>query len=99
MDFGVHLTNKIHIISEHFGDYIKLTGRAIGHASGQTIEAAHAAMNKRMEQSNYWVKDMLSDVHGDKMHKILYYISIVSMCRWFLFIINYVSYFQFIQFF
>ena len=68
---GVHLTNKIHIIISHFGQYIELTGRAIGHASDQTVEAAHAAMNRRMRDSKYWVKNVESKIHGKKMHRCI----------------------------
>ena len=51
-----------------------MTGKAIGHASDQTIEAAHAEMNKLMTRSNYRIADITSEIHGEKNHQaVLHY--------------------------
>ena len=38
---------------DHVGDYIEATNKGLGQVSDQIVEAAHAALNKRLVSSNY----------------------------------------------
>ena len=53
----------------HVDEYIFLTGHTLGRVSDQVVESAHCALNKRLERSNYLVKDLESDKHGLKLYK------------------------------
>ena len=65
--YGMSITSKIHILITHVPQYIRLTGKSLGFLSDQTIENAHQIVNKRMENSNYYVKAVESDTHGEKL--------------------------------
>ena len=62
--FGISITNKIHIIIDHVEDYISESGRGLGHVTDQTVEALYSALNKRLTSSNYWIKHLDSEKHG-----------------------------------
>ena len=66
-EFGVSITNKVHIIISHFQDYFDLTGKALGETTDQLTEACHQYVNKKLEDSNNTVKDVTSDSHGKKL--------------------------------
>ena len=40
-DFSLLITNKIHVIEDHFIDYIDLTGKTLGESNDQVIETTH----------------------------------------------------------
>ena len=65
----------MHIINDHFNMYIERNGKAIGFYSDECIEAAHAAMNKRMSRSNYVVKDINSEKHGENLLKCVLHLN------------------------
>ena len=67
--YGISIPNRAHIIMAHVDEYIFLTGHSLGRVSDQVVESAHSALNKRLERSNYWVKDLESDIHGLKLYK------------------------------
>ena len=67
--YGFSITPKIHILITHVPQYIKLTGKSLGFISDQTTEMVHQIVNKRMENSNYVVKAIESDTHGEKLLK------------------------------
>ena len=60
--YKLSLTNKIHIINDHFDFYIKRNNKSIGFYSEEGIVSAHM-LNKRLTRSNYWVKDIYSEKH------------------------------------
>ena len=68
-NFGITLTNKIHIIIDHVEDYISETGRGLGHVTDQPVEALHSALSKRLATSNYWIKHLESEKHGQKLYR------------------------------
>ena len=68
-NFFLSIPNKVHIIIDHVEDYINMTGDTLGKVTDQTVEAAHSALNKRLVQSNYLVKDKESDIHGIKFYR------------------------------
>ena len=53
-NLGVQITNKCHMIMDHFEEYIRRNNRPIGYISDEVIEAAHAMMNKRMTRSDIY---------------------------------------------
>ena len=57
------IPNKVHIIIDHVEDYIDATGHGLGTTSDQMVEACHSQLNKRLVSSNYWVKDLTSEIH------------------------------------
>ena len=67
--YSLSITPKLHIMIDHVPDYIEMTGKPLGYISDQTIENAHQLVNRRMERSNYYVKAIDSDVHGENLYK------------------------------
>ena len=49
--------------------YIEETEQPLGRVSDQLIEATHAFLNHRLISSNYWVKDISSKMHEDRLLK------------------------------
>ena len=54
---------------DHVGDYIEMTGKPLGYISDQTVEKCHQLVNSRFEKSNYYVKCLDSDIHGETLLK------------------------------
>ena len=67
LKYGIHITNKIHIIMDHVEDYVLLTGKGLGKVSDQIVESCHSALNKRLVSSGYHRKNLETDEHGEKM--------------------------------
>ena len=55
-EFNLSITNKMHVILDHFVDYVILTGKTLGQTSDEVIESLHQHFNRTMEQSNYKVE-------------------------------------------
>ena len=72
---GFSISNKLHIIMDHSEDYITETKTPLGHVDDHLIEAAHAHMNKRLMASNYLVKDITCENHGEKLKKCVLHIN------------------------
>ena len=53
--------------SNTFQDYYDRTGKSLTRSSDQTVESLHQEMDKVFRRSNYWVKDPLSPIHGEKL--------------------------------
>lgn len=70
-NLGVTIPNKIHVITDHFEEYIIMTNKPIGRISDEVVEAAHAAMNKRLKNSNYVVKDITDPKHGENLDRCI----------------------------
>ena len=41
--------------------------KSLGKVSDQIVESTHSALNKRLEASKYWIKDVESKMHGQKL--------------------------------
>ena len=67
--FNISITNMVHIIMDHVGDYIMESGLGLAKVSDQTVEASHSAVNKRLTSSNYWIKDNKSEKHGNMLYR------------------------------
>ena len=65
--YGLSITPKIHICITHVPQYINLTGKSLGYITDQTIENAHQLVNRRMENSHYYVKSVESDTQGKNL--------------------------------
>ena len=72
---GVSNTLKVHIMKHHIKDYLYMTGMPLGRRTDQTTEAAHQLMNKRLERSNYKVKNVESESHGRKLFKCVLHLN------------------------
>ena len=48
---------------------IRVTGKSLGFYTDQLVDSMHQWVNKRFTNSNYYVKDITSDIHGDKLFK------------------------------
>ena len=59
---SVHLLNDIN-------NYFQQTGKSLGFYTDQLIEAMHQYVDKRLTRSNYVVKDITSDIHGENLLK------------------------------
>ena len=67
--YSLSITPKLHILMDHVGDYIEMTGKPLGYISDQTVEKCHQLVNSRFEKSNYYVKCLESDIHGENLLK------------------------------
>ena len=55
-------------MGSHFKFYFQSTGKSLGFYTDQLVEAMHQYTDKRLTQSNYHVKDIHSDIHGEKLY-------------------------------
>ena len=55
-------------------DFFYDSGHSLGRVNDQLIEAVHSYMNKRIVKSNYWVKEVNTEVHGDQLYKCILHI-------------------------
>ena len=67
--FNLTFTPKFHIIESHLKFYFQQTGKSLGFYTDQLIEAMHQYVDKRLTRSNYVVKDITSDIHGENLLK------------------------------
>ena len=65
--FGANFTNKFHIIESHLKTYFNTTKKSLGYYTDQLIEAMHQHAESVFSDSNYNVKDLSSDKHGEKL--------------------------------
>ena len=65
--FNDSYTNKIHIIESNFEYYLDSTKKSLGYYSYQLVEAMHAEADKILHNSGYKVKDLDSDICGEKL--------------------------------
>lgn len=64
--YGLTMPVKVHIICEHFSEYIEETGKTLHKSSDQFVEAAHHKVKAFFEaRSNYNHKEKLSPESGD----------------------------------
>ena len=69
--FQVSNTPKIHTINDHYVDYVKMTGRPLGLTNDQIIETTHQYVNHTMVSSNYTIRDLESEIHGEKLLRLV----------------------------
>ena len=67
--YSLSITPKLHILMDHVGDYIDITGKPLGYVSDQIIEKCHQIVNSRFQKSNYYVKALDNDTHGENLLK------------------------------
>ena len=68
---------------EHVKFYFQQTGKSLGFYTDQVIEAMHQYVDKRLTRSNYIVKDITSDIHGEKLLKGIHHINSYNLSNWF----------------
>ena len=68
--FGISETLKIHVISHHYSDYFKMTGKTFRETNGEHHEALHHTL-KTMERNKnlYMNKNHGGVVHQQKSHQ------------------------------
>ena len=64
--FEITVPNKVHFLKEHLEDYLNMIGEGLGEVDDGVVEAMHQFLEKRMRISNYFVKKLESDAHGEK---------------------------------
>ena len=67
--FNLTFTPKFHTIESHLTFYFQQRGKSLGLCTDQLIEAMHQYVDKRLTRSNYVVKDITSDIHGENLLK------------------------------
>ena len=72
---GISISLKLHYILDHLDDLFDLTGEGLGNVDDHVIECMHQYLNKRMQNSKYFVKDMASELHGEKKLKLLLHVN------------------------
>ena len=65
--FGVPLTPKFHIIQGYLKYYFDETNKSLGYYTNQLVEAMHQYTDRVICRSNYHVKNLESDKHGEKL--------------------------------
>ena len=70
---GITISLKVHYIFDHLEDLLDMTGHCLNTVDDHTVECMHQHLHKRMQNSNYFVKDLSSEAHGEKkLHLILH---------------------------
>ena len=73
--FNVRYTNKIHIIESHLEHYLNESKKSLGYYSDQMIEAMHAEADKILNNSGYKIKDLDSDICGEKLENFVHHLN------------------------
>ena len=73
--FEISITNKIHFLQDHLEDQLDMTGEGLGEVDDGVVEAMHQFLDKRMRISNYTVKNLESEAHGEKKLKLVLHIN------------------------
>ena len=64
---NIDINNKLHIIFDNLQDYYDNTNLSLIKTGDELIESMHQYVDKRMQKSNYMVKDYLNLRHGEKL--------------------------------
>ena len=67
--------NKFHIIECHLKPYLDKTKKSLGHYTDQMIESMHQHAENVLTSSNYVVKDISSDKHGEKLEAGIHHLN------------------------
>ena len=73
--FNESYTNKIHIIESHLEHYLNESKKSLGYYSDQMIEAMHAEADKILNNSGYKIKDLDSDICGEKLENFVHHLN------------------------
>ena len=75
-------TNKIHIIESHLDQYLDDSKKSLGYYRDQLIKAMHAEADKIISNSGYKIKDLDSDICGEKLENFVHHLNsyIQSYC-------------------
>ena len=68
-------TNKIHIIESHLEQYLDDSMKSLGYYSDQLIEVMHAGADKIINNSGYKIKDLDSDICGEKLENFVHHLN------------------------
>ena len=71
----ISITLKIHYIYYHLEDLLDMTGHGSNTVDDHTVECMHQHLNKRMQNSHYYVKDLNSELHGEKKLNLLLHVN------------------------
>ena len=71
--FNIDMSNKLHLIFDHLQVYHDNNNLSLIKTGDELIESMHQYVDKRMQKSNYMVKDYLNRVMV-KNCTVLYYI-------------------------
>ena len=71
----ISITLKIHYIYDHLEDLLDMTGHGLNTVDDNTVECMHQHLNKRMQNSHYYVKDLNSELHGEKKLNLLLHVN------------------------
>ena len=66
---------KVHLLKDHLEDYLNIIGEGLGEVDDGVVEAMHQFLEKRMRISNYFVKQLESEGHGEKKLKLVLHIN------------------------
>ena len=69
----------MHLLLHHVAQYINMTGKPLGYISDQTIEMCHQIVNNRFKKSNYYVKAIDSDKHGENLYKGIMHVNTYNL--------------------
>ena len=72
--FDISVSNKLHFLQDHLEDQLDMTGEGLGEVDDGVVEAMHQFLDKRMRLSNYIVKKLESEAHGEKKLKLVLHI-------------------------
>ena len=73
--FNMNISNKLHIIFDHLQDYYDYTNLSLIKTGDELIESMHQYVDKRMQKSNYMVKDYLNPRHGEKLYRAVLHLN------------------------
>ena len=59
--------NSIHVILAHLEDYLQMSGESLVKVSDETGEAAHKWLDQVLDRTGARVKDLTSDIHGERL--------------------------------
>ena len=79
--FGVSYINKFHIIESHLKYYFDSTKKPLGAYTDQLVESMHQHTEKIFSRSNYHVKDIESDIHGEKLEAGVHHLNSYNLSK------------------
>ena len=68
-----------HVIKVHHKYYIDTTKKSLGFYSDSLIESMHQYLDKLMFKSNYYVKNVESEIHGVKLLKAVKHLNTYNL--------------------
>ena len=78
-EFSVSKTPKFHVIEAHLKYFIQTTKKSLGFYSDSLIESMHQYLDRLMCKSNYHVKNVESEVQGEKLLKAVKHLNLYNL--------------------